>query len=151
MMNEEWNNRDASFEKRLQQIAPGKTPPAWREEILNAAQSSATSTQKTHFPRLGFFQLFQALLARPQRVAWAGLVATWIVIGTLHLATSESTKTTSITSSAAPTTPETLQALKQQRLLYAELVGRPEQQPTERLKTNIPSPRSQRREESAIT
>lgn len=150
MMNEELNHRAASFEKRLRQAAPNKIPSAWREDILNAAQASATSTQKAHFPHLGFFQLFQALLARPQRVAWAGFVATWIVIGTLHLATSESTKVTSITSSADPATPETLQALKQQRLLYAELVGRPEQRPTERLKINRPGPRSQRREESAI-
>ena len=75
-------------------------------------------------PRPGLFQLIQALLARPQRIVRAGLATAWVVIATLNLATRETSKPASISNTTAPTTPETLQALKQQRLLYAELVGR---------------------------
>jgi len=137
------------FEKRLQRQPQREIPGTWREEMLAKAQASAESVQTPHTPRPGLFQLIQALLSRPQRVAWAGLAAAWVVIVTLNLATGETSKTTSMTGRTAPTTPETLQALKQQRLLYAELVGRLEQHPAERLKINIPGPRSQRREETA--
>ena len=137
------------FEKRLQRQPPREIPGAWRAEVLAKAQESAASVQSAPAPRPGFFHFIQTLLSRPQRIAWVGLAAAWVVIVTLQLATSESSKPTSMTSSAAPATPEILQVLKQQRLLYAELVGRPEPQPINRLKTSIPGLRSQRREETA--
>lgn len=137
------------FEKRLQSQPQREIPGAWREEVLAKARKSAASVQTAHTPRPGLFQLVQTLFSRPQRVAWAGLAAAWVVIVTLNLATGETSKPTSMTGASAPTTPETLQALKQQRLLYAELVGRPEQQPMERFKINVPGPRSQLREETA--
>ena len=139
-----------AFEKRLRRQPQREIPGAWREEVLAKARESAASVQTTHPPRPGLFQLIQALLARPQRIAWAGLATAWVVIATLNLATRETSKPASISNTTAPTTPETLQALKQQRLLYAELVGRPEQHPAERFKSNRPGPRSQRREDTAI-
>ena len=144
------------FEKRLRRVATREIPSAWRTEILTAARARSSRREEAQTPAPasspGLFAEFihrLALLTRPQRVAWAGLAAAWVVIVTLNLATRETAKPTSMTGASAPTTPETLQALKQQRLLYAELVGRPEQRPPQRLKTNRPGPRSQRREESA--
>lgn len=137
------------FEKRLQSQPQRKIPDAWREEILAKVRESVVPTQTPHTPRHGFFHFIQTLISRPQHIAWTGLVAAWVVIITLHLATGETSKTISMTTPATPATPETVQALKQQRLLYAELVGRPELSPMNRPKINIPGPRSQRREESA--
>lgn len=137
------------FEKRLQRQPQREIPGAWREEVLAKAWESAGSAQTAHTPHPGFFHFLQALFSRPQRIGWAGLTAAWIVIVTLHLATGETSQTASITTSAAPTTPETLQALKQQRLLLAELVDRHDRHEADRLKAIAPGPRSQRREESA--
>ena len=139
------------FEKRLQRQPQTQIPAAWREEILTNAERTAVSHHATRVTHHGFAlsTLIHQLstLLRPQRAAWAGLGAAWAIIITLHLATVESPKTTFTT--AAPVTPETLQVLKQQRLLYAELVGRPETQPKDRLKISVPGPRSQRRDETA--
>lgn len=134
------------LEKRLQRVVPRQTPSAWREEILTAAQETAASNQRTHRPQPEFFQLVRSLLARPQRIAWAGLVAAWLVIGTLHFATRETPSTIATTRRASTVTPETLQALKQQRLLFAELVGRTFPKNFDRPKITNPGPRSQRRE-----
>jgi hypothetical protein len=138
------------FEKRLQQVTPREIPSAWREEILANARESAISVQPPNSTRLGLFHFIQILRFHPQRVACAGLAVTWAVIATLHLATGETSQPMSLTAPAAPVTPEIIQALKEQRLLYTELVGRPELSPLNRIKINIPSPRSQRREEIAI-
>ncbi len=141
------------FEKRLQRQPQREIPAAWREEILTTAQSNFASPHAPRVTHHGFalstiiHQL--STLLRPRRAAWAGLGAAWAIIITLHLATVESPKTTLTTAASAPATPETLQVLKQQRLLYAELVGRPETQPMDRLKTSVPGPRSQRREDTA--
>ena len=134
------------LEQRLQRVAPRPIPSAWREEILTAAQETATSTQNTPRPQPEFFQMVRSLLARPQRVAWAGLIAAWIVIGTLHFATREAPNIIATNRPASTVTPETLQALKQQRLLFAELVGRTFPNNFERPKITNPGPRSQRRE-----
>ena len=137
------------FEKRLQCQAPRQIPAAWREEILAKAQESVASVQTACTPRPALFYLIQTLFSRPQRIAWAGLAAAWVVIITLRLVTGETSKPTSMTIAIGPATPETLRALKQQRLLYAELVGSPELGQMGRLKISIPGPRSQRREETA--
>jgi hypothetical protein len=137
------------FEQRLQRQAQREIPAAWRAGILAKAQGCVALVQTARTPRPGLFCLIQTLFSRPQRMAWAGLAAAWVVIITLHLATGETSKTISISAASSPVTPETLQVLKQQRLLYAELVGHPEPRPINRSKTFIPGPRSQRREETA--
>ena len=143
------NDETEPFERRLSRQPQREIPGTWREGILDKAQESAASVQTGRTPRPELFYLIQTLFFRPQRIAWAGLAAAWVVIITLNLATGETSKTISMTIATAPATPETLQVLKQQRLLYAELVGRPELRPMDRLKINIPGPRSQRREEIA--
>ena len=145
------NDETEPFERRLSRQPQREIPTAWREEILTTAQNAAASPHapRTTHQEFGLSTLIHQLstFLRPQRAAWAGLGAAWAIIIALHLATVESPKTTFTT--AAPVTPETLQVLKQQRLLYAELVGRPETQPKDRLKISVPGPRSQRRDETA--
>lgn len=137
------------FENRLQNQPLREIPRMWRAEILDKAQASTASVQTPRASRAGLFYLIHTLLSRPQRVAWTGLAAAWVVIVALHLATGQNSKTRSMTDPIPPATPETLQALKQQRLLFAELVGYPEKRPMDRVKITIPGPRSQRREEVA--
>ena len=61
---------------------------------------------------------------RMPRIAWVGLAAAWMVIVTLNLASSETTAAPMQTATAAPRrSPEMLQALREQRRLFAELVG----------------------------
>lgn len=140
------------FEKRLQQLPPREIPSAWREEILAAARSASASC---HAPRTTHHGLLSTLISqlstllRPQRAAWASLATVWVVILALNLATRDDSPGVQASRAAAVVSPETLQVLQQQRLLLAELVGRPEIHPMTRPKSPPPGPRSQRREESA--
>ena len=59
---------------------------------------------------------------RIPRVAWAGLAAAWFVILALNAASRDTTTTTTPTQEAKRT-PENLQALREQKRLFAELVG----------------------------
>lgn len=140
------------FEKRLQQQAQRKIPAAWREEILTAAQSAATSThvtRTTHHGLRAFIHQLSTLL-RPQCAAWVGLCAAWAVILSLNIATHDrdsSAQKTSSTSLSADTSSDTSEYLKQQRLLMAELIGDPKVTRLVRPKPSQPGHRSQRREE----
>jgi len=136
------------FEKRLQRQSPRQIPAAWREEILSSAERTAASP---HAPRTTHHSLRSLIhqlstLLRPQRVAWTGLAAAWLVILVMNLASQEHSTLTAKTNSTP--TLETLQALKQQRQLLAELVDRPARHETDQIKVVPIGPRSQRREET---
>jgi hypothetical protein len=63
-------------------------------------------------------------LLRMPRLAWTGLAAAWMVIIALHLASSETAPAqTHAAQRTAKRSPEMLQALREQRRLFAELVG----------------------------
>ncbi len=136
------------FEKRLQQTAPREIPAAWREEILNVARRAETSRHPSPGSRPGLLAtLIQQLAAtfRPHRAAWTGLAAAWLVILAMNL-TAQDSSTFTATSSSIPSA-ETMQALKQQRLLFAELVEHSAPRLTPTIPVAPPGPRSQRREE----
>lgn len=142
------------FEKRLQQQAQRRIPAAWREEILTNAQSAAASTHasRTTHHGLGLSTLIHQLstLLRPQRAAWCGIAAAWVVILALNIATRDgdsSLHKTSSPSLSADTSSDTSEYLKQQRLLMAELIGDPKKTTLVRPKPPQSGHRSQRREE----
>jgi hypothetical protein len=139
------------FEKRLQQVAPRKIPSAWREEILTAAQQAKASRHHspTTHPGLCAFLIQQlSILTRPQRAAWAGLGAAWIVIFLLNNAANDDSAPR-ISQRTVPTSPEMQEVLQQQRQLLAELTDRPERREPQRPKSIAPGPRSERREDWA--
>jgi hypothetical protein len=143
------------FEKRLQQVTPREIPSAWREEILAAdrAHSSRRREAQTSVPasRPGLIADFiyrLSRLSRPHRAAWAALATSWVIILALHVATKASQSPTVAQGKPQPLTPETLQVLKQQRLLYAELAAPVTPAPPHPVTPALPGPRSQRREDT---
>jgi hypothetical protein len=145
-------NNESQFEDRLRSQALKPIPAEWRGQILDAARNATASV---HAPRPTPYGLFATLshylspLLRPQRAAWAGLAAVWVVIIALNIATHDDSPRAQASRAAAVISPETLQVLQQQRLLLAELMDRPEPHPMNRPKSLPPGPRSQRWEESA--
>jgi hypothetical protein len=61
---------------------------------------------------------------RVPRIAWVGFAAAWLVIIALNIASSDAPRM-NVTVASAPTkrSPEMLQALREQKRLFAELVG----------------------------
>lgn len=137
------------FEKRLQRITPCEIPSAWRKEVLTAAQEAQSVRHKPIAARPSLLSTLihqLSTLTRPQRAAWAAITGVWFVILALNLAARDHATAASTTASLPAR--ETLQALKQQRRLLAELVERPTPPAAERPKATPVGPRSQRREET---
>lgn len=140
------------FEKRIRRVAPREVPSAWREEILAAARSAEISRPAPCATPRGWLSSLMdwlAIVMLPRPVAWAGVAAAWIVIIALNIAAQDDSAPAGISYAAAVVSPETLQALQQQRLLLAELVDRAKSHPMNRPKSRPTGPRSQRREVSA--
>jgi hypothetical protein len=79
-----------------------------------------------------------------RRVAWTGFAAAWAVIIALNVASSESpSPTVAVASVPAPRSPETLQALREQRQFFTELVGSLST-PDAEAPRFVPRPRSER-------
>ena len=139
------------FEERLQRQAPREIPTSWREGILSASRNSTSSAnfqQPAHHGLLATIRHFLSTLRPPQRAAWGSLAAIWIVILVLNISAQDDSPRSQSSRSDASVSPDTLQALKEQQLLLAELVGRPEPRKVEHRKPAAPGPRSQRREDS---
>ena len=60
---------------------------------------------------------------RIPRAAWGGLAAAWLVIIALNTASRDTVTISSAPVQEAKRSPETLQALREQKRLFAELVG----------------------------
>jgi hypothetical protein len=145
MKNEE-TNQDPEFERfenRLREQPLKRVPSVWREEILRAAAVPAPRTTP-HVSRFTFQELIHRLLL-PHPKAWAGLGAVWVLIAGLHFSSRETSPVREARSSL-PAASEMRLALRQQKLLLAELAGAslPD---AERPKTVSPRPHSRRQTE----
>jgi hypothetical protein len=82
---------------------------------------------------------------RIPRIAWIGLGAAWLVIVALNVASSESVSERAPLMAKAPSrrSPETLQALREQKRLFAELVGAAKETPDAEAPRFVPRPRSE--------
>jgi hypothetical protein len=88
-------------------------------------------------------------LFRLPRWAWSGLGAAWLVIVGLNIAARETPATQPAPSAIAKRSSDTLQALREQKQLFAELVGlRPITGDAEAPRF-VPRPRSERAEATA--
>ena len=95
-----------------------------------------------------FAAAFQEFFRLP-RWAWSGLAAAWLVIFALHFAAGETPATQPAPPTMAKRSSDTLQALREQKQLFAELVGlRPEARDAEAPRF-VPRPRSERAEATA--
>ena len=70
----------------------------------------------------GWLVAFQEFFRIP-RVAWGGLAGAWLVIIVLNVASRETIAQPTAPVQETKRTPETLQALREQKRLFAELVG----------------------------
>ncbi len=140
---------DDQLEEHLRRQPLREIPTHWRAEILSAAQAagprpSALDPQPSLLSTL-IAQLSSVLRPHPQ--AWAGLAALWVVILTLQLTSRDPTEI--VARNTPPPSPEMLTVLRQQKLLLAELVERPEPRAAEPPKALPLRPRSDRYWESA--
>jgi hypothetical protein len=148
MKNEETNRAGADdLERRLSDQPLKRIPPAWRNEILAAAQEASAPRTALHASRFTFHALWQRLVW-PHPKAWAALATVWAVIFLLNYSSHEATPL----AKSQPQAPPTLEAralLAQQRLLLAELTEQPARE-AERPKTPRARPHSQRHQEFSI-
>jgi hypothetical protein len=138
------NDETEPFERRLSRQPTREIPTHWRAEILSAAQAAGPQPS-TLDPRPSLLStLIAQLLAilRPHPQAWAGLAAAWVLILTLQLASRDPTEV--VARNTPPPSPELLMVLRQQKLLLAELVERPEPRAAEQPKALPLRPRSDR-------
>lgn len=125
------------FENQLQNQPLRQVPREWRAEILNAASAALTippSPFTSHVP-------WWRELLWPNPAVWAGLAAAWVVVFALNMASSQELPTT-VATTPAPS-PEVLQALNQQKQLFAELIHSSELPSVETPKPFLPRPRSE--------
>lgn len=140
---------DNQFEEHLRRQPPREIPAGWQTEILSAARSAGSRTSARD-PQPSLLSTLISQLStvfRPYPQAWAGLAAAWVVILTLQLTSRDPTEV--VARNTPPPSPEMLMVLRQQRLLLAELVERPEPRAAVRLNAVPPRPRSDRYLESA--
>lgn len=136
------------FEKRLQRQTPREIPAAWREEILNNANSihrPSPTASRLSWVSVLIHQL--STLLRPQRVAWCGLALVWVVILALNFSVRDNSASVQARNLTSPS-PEALAAWRQQRRDLAALTELSQPREVEAPKRRPPQPRSSRREET---
>jgi hypothetical protein len=141
------NDETEQFERRLSRQPLRQVPGEWRAEILAAARGTQPVPRASRLtPRAWLVTINQQLatLLWPHPKAWAGLAAVWILILAVNFSTREAVP--KLAAKSAPPSPEVMVELKQQQRLVAELVSTYEAPDTDRRKTFLPRPSSQRAE-----
>jgi hypothetical protein len=139
------------FEKRLQRQPLRQIPPEWRGEILEAARAASPRLPTLDPRQTGWLSTLNQQLSAilwPNPKAWAGLMAVWIVILTLHFAVREEPE--SVAKKMTPPSPEVIAALKEQGRFFAELIGSSEASDADSPKPATLQPHSERRREAKM-
>jgi len=131
------------FEQKLSRQPPRKIPGEWRGEILAAARA-AVSRPSTLASRRNWLSTLNAQLSTifwPHPKAWAGLAAIWIFIFAINFSIRD--KTPAVAEKFSPPPPEVMAELKQQKLMFAQLIGADDLHAAVRQKNFSPKPRSE--------
>ena len=132
------------FEKQLERQPLRTVPAEWRAGILQAAKMSVPQPPTTNRQTTSWWR--ELFWPCPQ--AWAGLAAAWVVILLIHFFSAEGTETTAET--AAPSSPQEIIVLKEQKQMMAALMETFDQSAGEPPKPYVPRPKSECRVESAM-
>ena len=138
-------NRDDQFEQRLRRQPVKPIPSEWREQILTQAQAAQPARGENRVSRFAFHALWQKLIW-PNPKAWAGLAAVWFAILGLNFASRDSAPRAEARLETAPSS-EIRRLLKEQELLFAELIEHPARVAIEPPKPLTPGPHSRWRNE----
>jgi hypothetical protein len=135
------------LEKKLSRRPLKQIPAEWRGEILSAARDAKAAHPESRIPHRSFLSTLNHQLSAllwPHPKAWAGLAAVWIAIIALNLSMRDHSEI--VVNKSAPPSPEVVAELKQQKLLFAELIGANDLPIADRQKLFLPRPRSERTE-----
>ena len=127
------------FEQRLRRLPVRKLPDDWRAEILAVATPvrAAATVNGLALWRARLTELFW-----PHPKAWAGLAAAWGIIFLLNLSTTDRAPVLA-EKSAAPS-PDVIEQLHHQQVMFAELVGTTTAPDADRIKTGPKHPHTRR-------
>ena len=139
------SNSMDDFEQRLKRQSPRQIPGEWRAKILRETNAVAVSRLSSLDSRSSWFSTLNHQLSTllwPHPKAWAGLAAVWIFIFALNFSMRD--KTPTVAEKVSPPSPEMVAQLKQQQLMFAQLLGANDLQPADRQKF-LPLPHSEKR------
>ena len=123
------------FEQRLRRLPARKLPTDWRAEILAAATPVPTAAPVNGLAllRARLVELFW-----PHPKAWAGLAAAWAIILLLNLSATD--RATVLAKKSAAPSPDVIEQLHHQQVMFAELIGATVAPDADRVKTGPPHP-----------
>jgi hypothetical protein len=130
------------FEQKLQRQPMRKIPGEWRAEILVAADVDRRKIREFTFAATvasGLRQIFW-----PAPAAWAGLASVWILIFAINFSIRD--KMPMVAEKVLPPSPEVVAELRQQKILFAQLIGSSDAREAEPPKLFFPRPRTERAE-----
>jgi hypothetical protein len=131
------------FEQKISRQPMRQIPPELRGEILAACRGSKAEgrEQEQSWPSTLAARLSTIFWPHPK--AWAALAAVWIFIFALNFSIRD--KMPMVAEKVLPPSPEVVAELRQQKLLFAELIGSSDAREAESPKF-FPRPRTERAE-----
>jgi hypothetical protein len=133
-------------------LARHRTAESRLDVVRERAVAAAATPKQNEQPRPARFVDSCREFFRIPRLAWAGLAAAWAIIIALNIASSETppANTALAESSTTRRSPEMLQALREQKRLFAELIGAASEKADAEAPRFVPRPRSEGLPQSAV-
>jgi hypothetical protein len=132
------------LEQKLSRQPARRIPAEWRAEILAAAELPFRPAPRTSF--LSGLNQRLTMWLWPHPKAWAGLAAVWVLIFTVNFATRDHRQPA--VEKSALSSPETMAEVRQQKLLFAQLMDPDEARVAVPPRSFLPRPRSERAKSS---
>ena len=130
------------FEQKISRQSLKQIPGEWRAEILaNCRGPKVENRAQEQFGASTFVSRLSTIFW-PNPGAWAGLAAVWIAILALNLSTRDDSQV--VARQSAPPSPEVVAEVRQQKLMFAQLIGSYEARDAEPPRLFLPRPRSER-------
>jgi hypothetical protein len=129
------------FEQKISRQSLRQIPGEWRAKILAAVNSPARRIEANPVSFLSTLNHQLSTLLWPHPKAWAGLATVWIFILVVNFSMRDATPR--VAEKVAPPSPEVAAELRQQKILFAELIGSSDSREAEPPKF-FPRPRTER-------